>query len=305
MERIFEINLPSAPEAPPKRSLPVRAMGKLKRILAKSEPENYPTARGWPQMPYPNAEIVYWRPHNTVNFGDELGRTIVELMLARKGYTVFDSVKKPRAILSIGSIIHFAQDNDVIWGSGVNGSVSINDHQYRNLDVRAVRGPITRQFLKARGIHAPEVYGDPALLTQKLTGFRFNPSAKFSVGVVPNMFDMRLILEEKLLEPFSGVKLIDPMGSWNEVIEKIVECEYIVSSSLHGLVIADTYGIPSRYIRLTDHEGLLKYEDYYEGTGRRLTYAKSVKEALEKGPTSPLAYDTGPLESAFPYDIWA
>ncbi|OJF95292.1 hypothetical protein AX760_19700 [Pararhizobium antarcticum] len=240
-----------------------------------------------------------------MNFGDELGRTIVELMLGRRGHTVFDSVHTPRGILSIGSILHFANDGDVIWGSGVNGSVPVNDHKYRNIDVRAVRGPLTRQFLKARGITVPEVYGDPALLTKRLTGSRFEPTEKHAVGIVPNMFDMALIKKNNLLAPFKNIHLVDPTGSWNSVVEKILECKYIISSSLHGLVLADTYGIPSKYVRLTDHEGLLKYEDYYEGTGRRLIFSRTIKEALDQEPTPPLTYDTGPLESAFPYDVWS
>lgn len=34
----------------------------------------------------------------------------------------------------------------------------------RDLDVRAVRGPRTRDFLAGRGISTPAVYGDPGLL---------------------------------------------------------------------------------------------------------------------------------------------
>ena len=56
----------------------------------------------------------------------------------------------------------------------------------------------------------------------------------------------------------------------NEVIDKICSCENIISSSLHGLVISDSYNIPnclfvSRESMLAIHhnQGAFKFKDYY------------------------------------------
>ncbi|GLQ53654.1 hypothetical protein GCM10010862_09130 [Devosia nitrariae] len=102
----------------------------------------------------------------------------------------------------------------------------------------------------------------------------------------------------------SEVSIINPARSWNRVVEEIASCEFVISSSLHGLVVADAYGIPSIYVRVGEREGLLKYEDYYAGTGRSLHFANSIDEALSQGPCAPARFDPKPLIDAFPYDIW-
>ncbi len=302
MDKTYDISLP--PQEIIQRSLGERIISKIKNRLSGASAAKYPTAHGWPAMPYNTVELVYWRPVEGVNFGDELSRTVVELMLARRGYTPFDSVEQCRSLLAIGSIIHFAKDNDVVWGSGVNGSVAEHEHRYRALDVRAVRGPLTRQFLRTRKISVPEVYGDPALLIRRLAGQRFNQRSKYSVGLVPNMFELGIIQRENLLARFPDIHLIDPRSAWNDVINEIVQCEFILASSLHGLIIADAFAIPSCYLRLSEHEGRFKYEDYYEGTGRPLRYAPSIEAALEMEPATPLRVDLDALENAFPYDLW-
>ena len=70
--------------------------------------------------------------------------------------------------------------------------------------------------------------------------------------------------------------------SWR--IRAILDSELVISTSLHGLVLADAYGIPARMLRITENEPLFKYQDYYEGTGRStFAFATSVEEALAMG----------------------
>src|SRR5690606_13222558 len=50
-----------------------------------------------------------------------------------------------------------------------------------------------------------------------------------------------------------------------EVISEISSCTCIVSSSLHGLIVADSYRIPTAWMILSDkiNGGPFKYNDYY------------------------------------------
>ena len=65
----------------------------------------------------------------------------------------------------VGSVVHFAKDNDIVWGSGVNGKIPCSSYKFSTLDCRATRGPLTRDFLKREfNVTSPEVFGDPALL---------------------------------------------------------------------------------------------------------------------------------------------
>ena len=78
----------------------------------------------------------------------------------------------------------------------------------------------------------------------------------------------------------------------------------MLSSSLHGLVVADAFGIPARYVRLCDYEPLFKYRDHYAGTGRALEFATSLPAGLEMGGAPPPVVDKAALLAAFPFDLW-
>ncbi len=244
-------------------------------------------------------ELFYWRPSNgSQNFGDHLSHVVVSTVLYRHERLLDEEVKNPRRLLAIGSILHFAKDGDVIWGSGVNGKVPESTHQFKNLDVRAVRGPLTKEFLSKRGIYVPEVYGDPALLLPLLFPSRFRTDQKRrELAVVPNLHDINLVRHDE--------SFISPLLPWYQVVDAIVSSDRVVASSLHGLIIAEAFGIPATYLRLSETEALFKFEDYYQGTGRaNIPYAKTLDEAREMGGMPPPKIDGQRLLAAFPIDLW-
>jgi pyruvyltransferase len=270
----------------------------IKRALEDHRQSNF---RRNTVQPYPVVETIYYRPKSGVNFGDELSRVIVQLMLARKGHTILDEARRPTKLLCIGSILHAARDGDVVWGSGRNGKTDPAFHQFTRLDVRAVRGPRTRAFLLERGIAVPEVYGDPALLLPRLTGDRFTKAERSGIGLVPNLNDFEHFKE--LAPP--GVTLIDPRQSWSVCVDQITRCASVVASSLHGLIVAEAFGIKAQYVSLTQEEHPFKYLDYFEGTGRQdAQIAGSIEDALAAPghPAPTLKLDA--MEAAFPYDLW-
>lgn len=256
--------------------------------------------------PYPVVSLSCWRPESEsfVNFGDELARVVVELILAKRGATLLDEVASANKLLTIGSALHRAADGTVIWGTGLHGASLDHDHAYTSLDVRAVRGPLTAKFLRQRGIDVPAVYGDPAFLLPHIDCGRYRPTGKYPVGIVPNLYDMRFVEQTRVAEKFPELRIIDPRRAWNTVVADIMDHAFIIASSLHGLVIADAYGIPSRYVRLTEKENILKYHDYYLGTGRMLQPARSIAEALAISDVEPFEFDYKPLLNAFPWDLW-
>jgi pyruvyltransferase len=79
----------------------------------------------------------------------------------------------------------------------------------------------------------------------------------------------------------------------------------VISSSLHGVIIAESYGIPARLLRVTEKNHLFKYQDYYLGTGRpHFQYATSVEEALRMGGEPPFVCDLQKLYETFPFEFW-
>jgi pyruvyltransferase len=250
---------------------------------------------------YPHVDLFFWKPQGSrLNFGDHLARVIVTKLLAMHGHLLEEETAQSKRLFAIGSVLHFAQDGDVIWGSGVNGKVDTDLHRFDTLDVRAVRGPLTRDFLMERGIAVPEIYGDPALLLPSLFPQRFAPTAQKPYVVVPNLHDLKLAQQAGLQN------IVSPMSSWNRCVAEILQGELIISSSLHGIIIAEAYGIPARYLRLSDTENIFKYNDYVQGTGRKaIEPAESVEEALEMGGMPPPVFDPATLLAAFPFDLWS
>jgi pyruvyltransferase len=262
----------------------------------------------------PRVEIFSWNPrrstlpprlarwvrvgHRVNNFGDLLGPLIVSSILTRHGIDPAHGVREC-TLFSVGSVLHFAQDDDVVWGSGINGKMSAESHLFRRLDVRAVRGPLTRDFLQGRGIEVPSTFGDPALLLPGLAPQLFDaaPRNEHEITVVPNFNDFPMYSGES--------NVLDPRAALEVCLRRITGSRLVVGSSLHAIVIAESLGIPARVIA-SGAEHPFKYEDYYRGTGRSdVEAAGSVKEAIAMGGRDLPEFDADSLMDAFPVDLWA
>lgn len=244
--------------------------------------------------------LYYWNNGHFTNFGDYLSVKLVERIIEKKIEIARPNAK--RKLLAIGSIMRLARDGDIVWGTGVSGkSLEKKKYQFKNLDVRAVRGPLTRAFLINNfHIDCPEVYGDPALLFPYFfPEFKKNPNPIYEYIIIPHYSEMHLFPKNV----FSNV--INPTANWKDVIEAICNSKFVISSSLHGLIIAESFGIPARLLKVTNNEPLFKYKDYYYGTGRyNFRAATSVEEALKLKGEAPYSCNLQKLLDCFPYEHW-
>ncbi|WP_261166045.1 polysaccharide pyruvyl transferase family protein [Microbacterium sp. Marseille-Q6965] len=235
--------------------------------------------------------LLRWAPdEGGQNFGDELGPLIARRII--EAHSPTSQPERPRRLVSIGSVLHLTEPGDVVWGAGINGKAWARPPQ--GLDIRAVRGPYTRAALLALGNPVPDVYGDPGLLLP-----RFLPDLSRvesgDVLVVPNLNDRQLL---------STPAAVDPRTDPVDMARMIAGASYVIASSLHALVLADAFGVPSRPV-LSSNEHPFKYVDYYAGTGRSaVRFATSVEEAHELGPVEPAQFDAERLLAAFPLDLW-
>ena len=234
------------------------------------------------------------RPVN--NFGDLIGPLVVTSVLVEHGIRP-SRARRDCTLFSVGSVLHFARDNDVIWGAGVNGKVPADNYLFRSLDIRAVRGPLTRDFLLDRGMRVPDTFGDPALLLPRLVPDLFAGTARDQnpITVVPNFNDFPAYADEP--------NVLDPRAPLEVCLRRIAASKLVVGSSLHGIVIAESLGIPARVIK-SGAEHPFKYEDYYRGTGRvGVEAAASVQEAIDMGGRDAAEFDADRLMAAFPFDL--
>lgn len=239
--------------------------------------------------------MFWWHAGEGANFGDDLAHVIVERIL---GYPIHyrDLNSQAKILLSTGSVLHFARDGDVIWGSGFRENPLL-ENRFHQLDVRAVRGPQTRNFLLEMGIDCPEIFGDPAILMGLLFPEFQREEPIYDYIIIPN------IGEVKCFAAYKNVVL--PTSPWQEIVKKMLKSRLVISSSLHGIIVAESLGIPARLLKMTWLEPLLKYQDYYESTGRpHFQYATSVQGALQMGGEMPGFIDPKPLLDSFPWDYF-
>lgn len=221
---------------------------------------------------------LYWcnTKSNQGNWGDEVNVYLCEKLSGKKvlhtsGLYHPGKLKSYSAIGSILDNIHVR--NLTVWGSGFkfeNSRMKIPPDE-----IRAVRGKLTRQKILDLGLSCPEIYGDPALL---MPGF-YSPrkSARYQLGIIPHLVDR----EAEALHHFrddENVLIVDVSSGITEFIDMVLSCQYIASSSLHGLIVADAYGIPSAWIHLSDNilGGTFKFLDYFSAVGREETLPLEV-----------------------------
>jgi pyruvyltransferase len=197
--------------------------------------------------------VRWWR--HADNFGDLLSPWLISKMTGRE--VVVARRRQPHYV-AIGSILGLANESSTVWGAGSFGTEDPSRFA-REATYTAVRGPLSRKRLTKLGITCPTVYGDPALLVPAY--FAPKVAKTHTYGIVARWSEARW--REAGISP--DVKLID-LGTTDVegVIEAMLSCRYIVTGSLHGLVMADAYGIPSAWVMTgTAEGGEFKFFDYF------------------------------------------
>ncbi len=173
------------------------------------------------------------------NFGDLLGPWLAGKMTGKE--VVWAQRSDPH-YLAVGSIMDKVTPSSVVWGPGSFGTETRKQITAKPKYL-AVRGPLTRAKLVMHDIPCPRIYGDPALLVPDY----YLPAVKKThrLGVVLRWSE---IGRKKALKA-RGIKVIDLLtDKIEDIINEFLSCDFIVSTSLHGLIIADAYNIPNAWL---------------------------------------------------------
>lgn len=232
-----------------------------KQFLARLE-EMIPAINNF--NPEPDAIYAHWY-NQMSNWGDVLNIVLIEKLSGKKIIWVasFD-YRVPVKYLVIGSTLRHMDANTIVWGAGAMSEEYVPAVEPKK--ICAVRGPLTRQFLIKRGIDCPEIYGDPGLLYPRF----YDPEVKqqYDIGIVAHYVDQKHPWLKSA--EAKGAKIINILGDINQVVDDIKSCKRIASSSLHGIIAADAYGIPSTWIEFSDDVlgNGFKFRDYYQSINR-------------------------------------
>ena len=223
--------------------------------------------------------FVYHENNNVrhENWGDDINYYFLREIIQRP-ILIYNSVSlafrlKLRNYLVIGSTIDMlCKKNTEIWGAGIideNKSL-----RFKPRKVYAVRGPLTRKKLLEQGVECPEIYGDPALLISRY--YKSKVKKKYSFGFIPHRSNLERIDDFTV----DGVRLSERMDvlvidlskydKWTDIVDQICSCENILSGSLHGLIMAEAYGIPNLWIEFGKPliGGHFKFHDFFLSIAR-------------------------------------
>jgi len=237
------------------------------------------------------------------NWGDAINPVIYKLLSGRNPKCI-DQTKttKEDAFLCIGSILLYADKHSLVWGAGFHSySATVKE---KPKEVFAVRGPLSRAKLLDMKIECPKVFGDPAILYPLFYRPEYNP--KYKLGIIKHCIDRKK--KAKIdIENRDDVLVISMLGEINEVVDKICSCECIASSSLHGMIAADAYGLPSCRIWFGNYYGdSFKFHDYRSSIGKpmekklKVSQSTSLKEIISHSE-EPKTTDSKDLLASCPF----
>jgi pyruvyltransferase len=222
----------------------------------------------WLRGPRPATVEYHWT--GVPNFGDAMA----PLLLARFAElsTEWGTVSHA-GVVTTGSILEHVPP---LWDGAVLGTGKLREDSQLHLHtgtaaVFGLRGPLTARQCPP-GNYA---LGDPGLMVSELIAM---PDKVYDLGIVPHWSDKEL---EHRAEFQGGgrwdVRVISPRGEPLAVIAEIARCHRVVTSSLHGAVTADAFGIPRR----VELAGLTRAAD--KGTFKWRDYSASIGIPFEQG----------------------
>jgi hypothetical protein len=261
--------------------------------------------------------LYWWRgAPRWGNFGDELSRVLVERL---SGQRVAWTPLERADMVAIGSVLEdhllasgrWSEFRGSIWGAG--RMYEAPPIALPLAQVIAVRGRLSLRCLSL-GAGQKVTLGDPGLLARELVARL--PQKRTAVGFVPHWSERNHPVLKTGLFKHPQVRVIDPCQNVHVVMREIAECQVVLSSSLHGLIVSDALEIPNCWCRLDEREQAdqgnsdFKFHDYYsvfslEGISpRQMSGNESLDEVVawtERYARPGLAEIQQRLRDAFPW----
>ena len=208
------------------------------------------------------ARVALIRTHwweNEKNFGDLL----TPLLLREFGIAPIAAPVCETDLVGVGSLVqHLPADySGTLWGTGL---IRDEPRPMPEAQTLALRGELTRDRLGSPRVLA---LGDPGLLLANL--FRRVPQ-RWEVGVVPHYIHHEDPEMKRLIAGApESTTVINVRKQPIDVARHIASCRAIVTTSLHGLIVADSLGIPAVWLtgtralaggdfKFLDHESVVR-----------------------------------------------
>lgn len=198
---------------------------------------------------------LYWI-RGLRNFGDRMAPLVFQHLTGRlPEYCTPDCGQSH--FLSIGSMLADASAHSTVWGTGI---LKWNNHLNPQATISMVRGPLSYAAVRSQGIRCPPLWGDPVSFAREMF-----PQASTLLGewcIVPHIRDRLVAVPE-------GLSVVHPSLLPHEFCAQLTGYRYVLSSSLHGLVAAHSFGIKAGWLKLSNRPlgDDTKFRDYCLAAG--------------------------------------
>lgn len=205
---------------------------------------------------------AYWWK-DRANFGDSLTPLLLDKLADITGeWTPIDTAE----IIVVGSILEHLPP---AWTGAIVGAGKL--HQWSHPDLSHANVLALRGRFSAVDVPGDFALGDPGLLCSEI--LPHSDEKRFDLTVVPHWSDKTLAKRFAHLDPH----VIDPTDDLMTIIGDIAASKKIVSSSLHGIIIADSFRIPRRAelfpnIDASYEGGVFKFHDYSSVLGEPMKF---------------------------------
>jgi len=215
-------------------------------------------------------KLFWWRLEGSKhgNFGDEITQLLIKKIFNRR---VVWAAPSECDMIGAGSILVETYQNKqtnkpFVWSSGFieDDGITLTDDDFV---FKALRGKSSLKRVTSTSQDSI-VLGDAGLLASYL--LEPGVQKRYKLGILPHYVDRDSDFIKELSKQ-EGVYIIDATWPCTQVVQAIAECETLLSSSLHGLIVGDSVGTPNKHLMLSDKlkGGSYKFIDYYsalEGT---------------------------------------
>lgn len=168
-----------------------------------------------------------------------------------------------------------------ILGSGfMHPNLSVKKVDF--LSIYSVRGYLSKGVLGENDNDRIRI-GDPGLLTSRLYERSSNP--RYRYGIIPHIAAIDRPDFHSRFEHLESKRVIDFRTSDLErIMREMSSCEIILSQSLHGLIIADSLGIPNVWIDQGPLHpgGSFKFYDYFSSINR--SFDRKISRRMNVDP---------------------
>lgn len=170
------------------------------------------------------------------------------------------------ALMRLQQFINGIRQPEVyVWGTGfINYDDCRGRFFKRDMRFLALRGELSRRNVErmtGKTLDIPT--GDAGILADRLLDGL--PEKRYELGIIPHICDLKDEAAAQLAEKYENALLINVKDEPLEVVSQIAQCRYVLSSSLHGLIVADSFNVPNMHIVFGERlkgDGY-KFDDYY------------------------------------------